>query len=339
VYSYGKDDGHSVRQRIQNSAEHFVDLYGYSLQGMVEKIRADDIDILIDLSGNTMGAKIQVMGHRPAPVQVHWLGFIGSMGSTYYDYTIVDGFVAPEGADIYYDEKLVRMPHCFQINDTTRPLASKKITRAACGLPESGFIFADFSQSYKIQPDIFDAWTQIVKAVPDSILWLTEGHPAYVKNIRSVWKVAGIEDHRLVFAPRSDVTEYLAQYQLVDLFLDVFPYTSGTTASDALWSGCPLLALVGNTMVARMAGSLVKAAGLPELLTYSMNEYIERAIHYASHPYELGLLRKRLIENRSSVPLFDTQGFVLHLESAFTQMVQLTWAGLQPAPINVRAIN
>lgn len=336
VYSYGKDDGHPVRQRIQNSAEHFVDLWGCSLQGMVERIRADEIDILIDLSGNTHGAKTQVMGHRPAPVQVHWLGFIGSMGSTHYDYTIVDSFVAPEGADKYFDEKLVRMPNCFQINDTTRPLTTKKLTRAACGLPERGFVFADFSQSYKIQPDIFAAWTQIVKSVPQSIIWLTDGHSAYVKNVRTAWKAAGLEDERLVFAPRADVADYLAQYQLVDLFLDVFPYTSGTTASDALWSGCPLLALVGNTMVARMAGSLLKAAELPELITYSIGEYIERAIYYALHEDELAVLRKRLIDNRLKLPLFATSQFVRHLENAFEQMASLSWAGHELVELNIK---
>lgn len=336
VYSYGIDDGHPVRQRIQHSAEHFVDLWGCSLQGMVERIRADEIDILIDLSGNTHGAKIQVMGHRPAPVQVHWLGFIGSMGSKHYDYTIVDHFVAPEGADMHFDEKLVRMPNCFQINDTTRPLITKKLTRAVCGLPESGFIFADFSQSYKIQPDIFAAWTQIVKAVPKSILWLTDGHTAYVKNIRVAWKAAGLENERLIFAPRSDVADYLAQYQLVDLFLDVFPYTSGTTASDALWSGCPLLALVGHTMVARMAGSLLKAAELSELITYSLDEYIECAIYYAQHEDELATLRERLIENRLKLPLFDIPKFVKHLENAFEQMALKSWAGKELDAINIQ---
>ena len=336
VYSYGKDDGHPVRQRIQNSAEHFVDLFGCSLQGMVERIRADEIDILIDLSGNTASSKIQVMGHRPAPVQVHWLGFVGSMGSKYYDYTIVDGFVAPEGEDKHYDEKLVRMPHCFQINDTTRPLTLKKLTRAACGLPESSFIFADFSQSFKIQPDMFEAWTQIIKAVPKSILWLTNGHSAYVKNIRLAWKAAGLEDWRLIFAPRSDVAEYLAQYQLVDLFLDVFPYTSGTTASDALWSGCPVLALVGHSMVARMAGSLVNAAELPELITYSIDEYIDRAIYYAQHEDELAALRKRLIDNKLKLPLFNTSQFVKALESAFEQMAAKSWAGLELTAISIQ---
>jgi protein O-GlcNAc transferase len=327
AYSYGPDDKHPVRQRIQEGAEHFVDLEGHSLQSMVERIRNDEIDILVDLSGNTRGSKIQVLGHRPAPVQVHWLGFIGSMGSKYYDYTIADSFVAPKGADIYFDEKLVRMPDCFQINDTARPQTLAPLTRAQCGLPEEAFVFADFNQSFKIQPEIFAAWVSIIKAVPGSVLWLADGHHSYIKNIRAEWAKAGLKDHRLVIAPRVSVDHYLAQYQLVDLFLDVFPYTSGTTASDALWAGCPLLALVGETMVARMAGSLVKAAGLPELLTYTVDEYIERAIHYAQNPEELLLMRKRLVEQRLKVPLFDTKRFVHHLESAYEQMAQQSWAG------------
>ena len=337
VYSYGPDDGHPVRARIKDGAEHFVDLEGCSLLGMVERIRSDEIDILVDLSGNTRGSKIQVLGHRPAPVQVHWLGFIGSMGSTYYDYTIVDHFVAPEGADKYFDEKLVRMPHCFQINDTARPQTHAKLTRAECGLPSEGVVFADFNQSFKIQPEMFSAWVKILQAVPGSVLWLADGHHSYIKNIRAEWLKAGLDANRLILAPRSDVETYLSRYQLVDLFLDVFPYTSGTTASDALWEGCPLLALVGNTMVARMAGSLVKAAGLPELLAYSLDEYVSKAVHLGSHPLELLALRQRLTEQRMSVPLFDTSQFVRYLESAYEQMAQKSWAGLELIAIDIEA--
>ena len=243
--------------------------------------------------------------------------------------------VAPEGADEYYDEKLVRMPDCFQINDTARPQTLMPLTRSQCGLPEDAFVFADFNQSFKIQPEIFAAWVRILKAVPNSVLWLTDGHHSYLKNIRSEWKKAGLEDSRLVIAPRVSVDQYLAQYPLVDLFLDVFPYTSGTTASDALWAGCPLLALVGKTMVARMAGSLVKAAGLPELLTYSVDEYVERAVHYATHPAELAALRLRLVEQRFNVPLFDTHRFVQHLEHAYEQMAQKSWAGQELTAITL----
>jgi protein O-GlcNAc transferase len=337
AYSYGPDDKHPVRQRIKEGVEHFVNMEGYSLQSMVERIRNDEIDILVDLSGNTRGSKIQVLGHRPAPVQVHWLGFIGSMGSQYYDYTIVDSFVAPDGADQYYDEKLVRMPDCFQINDTARPQTLTPLTRSECCLPEGAFVFADFNQSFKIQPEIFAAWVRILKAVPNSVLWLADGHHSYIKNIRAEWAKAGLDANRLVIAPRVSVDQYLAQYQLVDLFLDVFPYTSGTTASDALWAGCPLLALVGKTMVARMAGSLVKAAGLPELLTYSVDEYIERAVHYAMHPAELAVLRQRLVDQRLNVPLFDTQKFVQHLERAYVQMAEKSWAGQVSTAITLKA--
>lgn len=327
VYSYGPDDGHAVRKRIQDGAEHFVNLEGCSLQGMVDRIRGDEIDILVDLSGNTRGAKIQVLGHRPAPVQVHWLGFIGSMGSQYYDYTIVDGFVAPSGADQYYDEKLVRLPHTFQINDTARPLTYAPVTRAQFGLPEKAFVFADFNQSFKIQPEIFAAWVRIIKAVPNSVLWLASGHAIYLKNIRAEWVKAGLDSERLIIAPRVSVEQYLAQYQLVDLFLDVFPYTSGTTASDALWAGCPLLPLVGQTMVSRMSGSLVRAAGLPELLTYTVDEYVEKAIELAENPMILNDMKVKLLTNRFAAPLFDTKNFVKYLEAAYEQMAKQAFSG------------
>lgn len=335
VYSYGPDDGHPVRARIMQSVEHFVDLEHYSIEAMAERIRADEIDILMDLSGNTRGSRSQVLAHRPAPVQAQWLGFIGTMGSRYYDYTIVDHFVAPPNADLYFEEKLVRMPHCFQINDTLRPSLDIGLTREQCGLPANTFVFCDFNQSFKIQPEIFAAWVRIMQQVPNSVLWLADGHADYLKNIRAQWQNAGLDLARLIIAPRVSVEQHVPRYQMADLFLDVFPYTSGTTASDALWAGCPLLALVGNTMVARMSGSLVQAAKLPELITYSLDEYVQKAVYYATHPLELALLRQRLIANRLQLPLFDTPNFVQNLEGAYTQMAQLSWNGAPPQAITM----
>ena len=327
VYSYGPDDGHPVRARIKESTEHFVDLEHCSIEEMVARIRADEIDILMDLSGNTRGSRSQVLGHRPAPVQAQWLGFVGTMGSHYYDYTIADHFIAPKDADAYFEEKLVRMPYCFQINDTQRPPLDIGLTRAQCGLPADAFVFCDFNQSFKIQPEIFSAWVRILQQVPNSVLWLADGHADYLKNIRAEWQKAGLDLARLIIAPRVSVEQHVPRYQLADLFLDVFPYTSGTTASDALWAGCPLLALVGNTMVARMAGSLVQAADLPELISYSLDEYIQKAVYYATHTQELAVLRQRLITKRDQLPLFNTPRFVKDLENAYSQMAKMAWAG------------
>lgn len=327
VYSYGPDDGHPVRARIKESAEHFVDLEHSSIEEMVARISADEIDILMDLSGNTRGSRSQVLGHRPAPVQAQWLGFVGTMGSHHYDYTIVDHFIAPKSADVYFEEKLVRMPHCFQINDTQRPPLDIGLTREKCSLPADAFVFCDFNQSFKIQPELFNAWVRIMQQVPNSVLWLPDGHADYLKNIRAEWQKAGLDLARLIIAPRVLVEQHVPRYQLADLFLDVFPYTSGTTASDALWAGCPLLALVGNTMVARMAGSLVNAAELPELIAYSIEEYVQKAVYYATHPQELAVLRQRLISKRAQLPLFDTPNFVKHLENAYSQMAKMAWAG------------
>ena len=326
VYSYGPDDGHPVRARIKESTEHFVDLEHCSIEEMVARIHVDEIDILMDLSGNTRGSRSQVLGHRPAPVQAQWLGFIGTMGSHYYDYTIVDHFLAPPATDAYFEEKLVRMPHCFQINDTLRPPLDIGLTRAQCNLPADVFVFCDFNQSFKIQPEMFHAWVRILQQVPNSVLWLADGHADYLKNIRAEWQKAGLDLARLIIAPRVSVQQHVPRYQLADLFLDVFPYTSGTTASDALWAGCPLLALVGNTMVARMAGSLVQAAELPELIAYSLDEYVQKAVHYATHTQELTVLRQRLITKRDQLPLFDTPRFVKQLENAYCQMAKMAWA-------------
>lgn len=338
VYSYGPDDKHPVRERIKNGAEHFIDLQNKSVPEMVERIKKDEIDILIDLSGNTRGNKSIVFGYRPAPVQAHWLGFIGTMGSEYYDYIIADHYVAPAGADEWFAENLVRMPHCFQINDVGRPPLDPHIKRSDHGLPDDAVVFIDFNQSFKIQPEMFAAWVQILKAVPNSVLWLADGHEAYLRNIKLHWADAGLAPERLIIAPRVSSELNVSRYQLADLFLDVFPYTSGTTASDALWGGCPLLALSGKSMIARMSASLLTAAELPELIVESVEAYVEKAIELARNPEELKRMRRHLREKREQLPLFNANEFVHDLERAYTEMARLAWSGDEPRPIDVNAL-
>jgi protein O-GlcNAc transferase len=336
VYSYGPDDGHPARARIAASAEHFVDMHGQSIQQMAERIREDEIDILIDLSGDTRGAKPQVMAYHTAPAQLMWLGYMGTSGSTNYDYLVSDNFLSPQGTEDCYTEKLLRLPETFQVIDTKRPVNPHKATRAAHGLPEDAFVLCNFSQSFKIQPETFDAWVRIVQGIPNSVLWLAQGPNGFEQNLRAHWEKAGLAAERLIVSPRMPVDQHLARIGLADLFIDTFPYSSGATANDVLWSGVPLLALTGSTMVSRMAGSLLGAIGLPELVAANHAEYVAKAIHYATHPDELAVLRARLAAAKEARRgYFDTPRFVRHLEDGFRQIAARSREGLPAAHVDV----
>lgn len=336
VYSYGPDDGHPARARIVASAEHFIDMHGQSIQQMAERIREDDIDILIDLSGDTRGAKPQVMAYHAAPAQLMWLGYMGTSGTPSYDYLVSDNFLSPPGTEDCYTEKLLRLPETFQVIDTKRPVNPHKATRAGHGLPEDAFVLCNFSQSFKIQPETFDAWVRIVQGVPNSVLWLAQGPNGFEKNLRANWEKAGLPAERLIVSPRMPVDQHLARIGLADLFIDTFPYSSGATANDVLWSGVPLLALAGSTMVSRMAGSLLGAIGLPELVATNHAQYVEKAIHYATHPDELAALRARLAAAKEARRgYFDTPRLVRHLEDGFRQIAARSREGLPPAHVSV----
>jgi len=336
VYSYGPDDGHPARARIASSVEHFVDLQGQSIQQMAERIREDEIDILVDLSGDTRGAKPQVMAYHAAPAQLMWLGYMGTSGTPNYDYLVSDNFLSPPGTENCYSEKLLRLPETFQVIDTKRPTNPHRPTRAEHGLPDDAFVLCNFSQSFKIQPETFEAWVRIVQGIPDSVLWLAQGPNGFEQNLRAQWEKAGLPAQRLIVSPRMPVDQHLARIGLADLFIDTFPYSSGATANDVLWSGVPLLALTGTTMVSRMAGSLLHAIGLPELVAANHAEYVSKAIHYATHPDELASLRSRLAQAKDTRSgYFDTPRFVRHLEDGYRQIASRSREGLPAAHIDV----
>lgn len=336
AYSYGPDDGHPARARIAASVEHFVDMHGQSIQQMAERIREDEIDILIDLSGDTRGAKPQVMAYHTAPAQLMWLGYMGTSGTPNYDYLVSDNFLSPPGTEDCYTEKLLRLPETFQVIDTKRPVNPHKATRTGHGLPEDAFVLCNFSQSFKIQPETFDAWVRIVQGIPNSVLWLAQGPSGFEQNLRVHWEKAGLAAERLIVSPRMPVDQHLARIGLADLFIDTFPYSSGATANDVLWSGVPLLALTGTTMVSRMAGSLLNAIGLPELVAANHAQYVQKAIHYATHPDELAALRARLVATREARRgYFDTPRFVRHLEDGFRQIAGRSREGLPADHVSV----
>jgi predicted O-linked N-acetylglucosamine transferase (SPINDLY family) len=323
AYAYGPDDGSAIRARIRGACEHFVDVSGESPFATARRIHDDGVDVLVDLTGYTLGARTPILALRPAPVQVNWLGYPGTMGTDCVDYLIADPYVIPPGQEGGYAEEVVRLPHCYQINDRRREVGEHVPSREECGLPASGIVFCCFNQAYKILPDTFALWMRVMRAVPGSVLWLAESNPWMPANLRRAAAAAGVSAERLVFAARRPLSEYLVQYRLADMALDTFPYTSHTTASDALWMGCPLVTRVGATFASRVAGSILNSAGLPELVTDSPAQYERLVIELATAPEKLQAVRRKLAENRDSCPLFDTPRFVRNLEDIYEKLAKI----------------
>jgi protein O-GlcNAc transferase len=319
AYAYGPDDGSAIRARIRGAAERFVDLRQESNAAAARRIHDDGVDILVDLTGYTFGTRSQILAARPAPVQVSWF-YPGTMGASCVDYFIADPFVVPPELERYFSERVVRLPDCYMITDRERPVSGHTPSRAQCGLPDSGIVFCCFNQVYKILPETFDLWMRIMRSVPGSVLWLAEANPWATDNLRRAATARGVAAERLVFAPRKPLPDYLVQYRLADLALDTFPYTSHTTASDALWVGCPLVTRVGDTFASRVAGSVLINAGMRELVTDNPGDFERMVLELATSPGRLQDLRRRLRETRDTCALFDTPRFVRNLENAYEEM-------------------
>jgi len=334
AYSYGPDDRSAVRARLQSSFDRFVDLRSLSHAESATAIHADGVDILVDLKGYTVHARPEIVALRPAPVQVNYLGYPGTMGADFVDYLVGDRFITPVEQAGDYSEKLVLMPDSYQVNDRRRPIAETP-SRQALGLPEHGFVFCCFNQAYKILPDVFSAWMRMLKAIPGSVLWLLEWNRWTVQNLRREASGYGVDPSRLVFAPQLPLPEHLGRLPAADLFLDTLPVNAHTTASDALWAGLPLLTIAGETFASRVAGSLLAAVGVPELITHSLAEYETLGLRLARAPGQLAELRNRLSRNRDTAPLFDTPRFVRHLEAAYEAMWTIHRSGGAPRLIEL----
>lgn len=319
-YSYGPRDDTPIQARIRAGFDHFRDLESFSSRDAAKAIHADQIDILVDLKGYTDRARPQILAYRPAPIQVNYLGFPGTMGASFVDYLIADTVTAPPGTEAYCTERLVRLPDCFQPNDSRRATFEIAPPRAALGLPDEGFVFCAFHAAYKITPAIFDIWMRVVQATPGSVIWLLSRNALQEDNLRREALARGVSEDRIVFAPRVPFAEHLARLPAADLMLDTLPVGAFTTASDALWAGLPLLTCLGATAAGRGGASLVQAAGLPELVTDSLADYEREAMQLARDPERLQSLRDRLRQNRSTAPLFDIPRFVRHLEDAYLAM-------------------
>jgi protein O-GlcNAc transferase len=334
-YSIGPDDGGPYRRRIAAACDRFVDLEALSHGDAARRIAADRIDILIDLNGGTLGARPRILAHRPAPIQVNYLGYPGTMGAGFMDYAIVDPVVAPPDEQAWFDERLVHLPHCYQANDSRRPVAAAAPTRQAAGLPNDGFVFCCFNSSYKLRPEFLEIWLRLLAAVPGSVLWLLEFAPSASDRLRALAQASFIDPRRLVFAPSLRFPEHLARQPLADLYLDTLPYGGHTTASDALWCGVPLIACRGATFPGRVGASLLTALGLPELITESLEAYEGLALALARDPDRLAGLRRRLRDHRDRQPLYDGARFARDIERAYAAMLTRQRAGLPPAPIRI----
>lgn len=338
AYSHGKDDRSELGQRLREAFDDFIDIRAMRDDEAATRIKADGIAILIDLKGYTKGARTGIAARRPAPVQVSFLGYPGTMGAPFIDYIIADPFVLPMDQQTFYSEKIVHLPYCYQPNDSKRLIANITPTRAECGLPEQGFVFCSFNNGYKITPEFFGIWMRLLQTVPGSVLWLLDSNDLVKDNLRREASRHGVDPARLVFAPRLTPPEHLARHRLADLFLDTLPYNAHTTASDALWAGLPVLTCAGSTFAGRVAGSLLNAMDLPELITHSLSDYEGMARRLAREPASLQGLRLRLLGNRLSAPLFDTPRYVRLYETALTQIWERWASGKGPQAFAVTLV-
>ena len=314
AYSLVPEDQTAFGQRVVRAFEHFADVAVQPAEAIARRIRGDGIDVLFDLNGYTTHSKSEIFVLKPAPVQISWLGYLGTLGAKWYDYVLTDRFACPPELQLHFTERFLYLPECYCPSDTRRPVAPQAPSRADCGLPQSGFVFCCFNNAYKILPSVFDVWMRILAKVPESVLWLAPGNATADANLRREAAARGTDPNRLVFAPRVSLPEHLARHVHADLFLDTTPYNAGTGANDALFMGVPLLTCAGETMVSRVAGSQLHAIGLPELVTTHLTEYEELALQLAREPARLRDCRERLRAHRHTHPLFDMARFARALD-------------------------
>lgn len=321
AFSYGVNDKSSARARLEKAFDEFHDVRNLSEIDAAKKINACNIDLLVDLTGFTQTSRSGIAALRPAPINVNWLGFPGTMGGIndkqpLFDYILTDALISPPETAQHYSEQLALLPHCYQPNDRKRPIG-KTPSREACNLPDNTFVFCCFNQTFKITPEIFSVWLRLLKAVPDSVLWLLDCNQWAKQNLISAAATQGINIERLVFAPRVAIADHLARHNYADLFLDTLPYNAHTTCSDALWMGVPVLNCTGDTFAARVAGSLLSAAGLTELITHTLQDYENKALYLAKNPDALAQIKQKLLAEKLTSTLFDTKLFARSLEDIY----------------------
>ena len=334
AFSLGPDAQDEMRQRIEAACDRFLDVRRESDCDIARLARSLQIDIAVDLGGFTRGARPGIFALRAAPLQVSYLGYLGTMSAAYIDYLIADGIIIPANQQRHYGEKIVYLPS-YQVNDSRRRIAERRFGRDELGLPPAGFVFCCFNSTYKITPDTFDGWMRILSRVPAAVLLLLGGNETLERNLRLRAQERGIAGGRIVFGARLPAPEYLARYRTADLFLDTLPYNAGTTASDALWAGLPVLTCMGEAFAGRVGASLLTAVGLPELIAATAAQYEELAVALAGDPQRLAGIRTRLAESLRTAPLFDTAASARHLEAAYAMMYERYHLGAAPDHIRI----
>lgn len=335
AYSHGEDDDSDFRKRVMETADTFTDLETLSDEAAAQKIHDDQVDILVDLSGQIRGNRLEITALRPAPVQVAYIGFPGSNGADFIDYVFTDKTVTPPEHLENYSEAPAYVPHCYLITDDQQPISDIAVTRRAQNLPEDGVVFCSFNQGFKITPDVFDAWCRTMAAVNGSVLWLLEKNPLTQFNLRAEAAARGVAGERLIFANRVPKPEHMARTRLADLALDTGIYTGHVTTCDMLWAGVPVITKLGNHFASRVSASALQAAGLEALITHSWSEFSDVAIRLSQDADRLSDLRARLQNARGTAPLFDTARSVRALESGFEEMWRIHCAGEAPRRIDI----
>lgn len=329
LYSHSRHDGSALQQRVMAACDRFVDVSSFGNAAIAERIRADGIDIAVDLKGHTRDSRFEVLAARPAPVQVSYLGYPGTSGADYIDYIVGDPIVTPLSAEADFSEKIAQMPWSYQPNDRQRALPPSP-GRAACGLPEDALVLCCFNQAYKILPETLDAWARILHGAPHAVLWLLAWNEQAERNLRLELRQRGIDPSRLHFAPKAAQADHVARLRCADLFLDTWPCNAHTTASEALWAGVPVLTFPGATFASRVAASLARASFTDELVCDSVDAYVAKALELAGDGPALRAIQQRLQAQRLELPLFDSLGTTRALEGLFVRMHERRVSGLAP---------
>jgi predicted O-linked N-acetylglucosamine transferase (SPINDLY family) len=316
--AFGPDDGSEMRARVRRSFDGFEDVRGKSDAEVAAMLKARETDIAVDLNGHTAGARPGIFACRPAPVQVNYLVYPGTVGADFIDYVLADATVLPADQQIFFREKIVHLPDCYQANDATRFVPPAPM-RAEAGLSDDAIVFCCFNNSWKITAPIFDIWMRLLGKVGNGVLWLLDG--PHASNLRKEAGARGIDPGRLIFAPMLPPDRHLARHRLADLFLDTLPYNAHTSCSDALWAGVPVITCYGKSFPGRVAASLLKAIGLPELVTRRLEDYEALAQELALNPSLLKATREKLARNRLTTPLYDSDRFRRNIEAAYEAML------------------
>jgi predicted O-linked N-acetylglucosamine transferase (SPINDLY family) len=337
AFSFGPDDQSTMRSRLQNTFDQFIDVTELSDQAVASLARDHKIDIAVDLGGHTKGARTGIFAYRAAPIQVNYLGYPGTLGADFMDYVIADSTIIPLEHQAFYSEAIVHLPHSYMVDDSKRIPSNKNFSRADFALPDEAMVFCCFNNDYKFNQGVLESWSRILLAVENSVLWIHDNSELFKQNLTKEFEKLNISSSRIIFSPKVELmSDHLARYALADLFLDTFPYNAHTTAADSLKAGVPVLTILGEAFAGRVAASLLNALDLNELVTTSQKEYESLAIELAASPEKLISIKERLKLHLLSKPLFNSRLFTRDIESIYLRMMERHWAGLAPDHIQAR---